>query len=123
METSRRGYGVTRLRKSFPNVANYIANQVAEEYARFVREQYLSGQKLGVRSGVTRRSTKFFKQKNGVFGVRPGSGVRGRLNYLLRYERGRRAFMGPSLRAFRRQKRHKRIAGKAIAGVLRRMRV
>ncbi|MFW6231848.1 MAG: hypothetical protein ACOC37_02225 [Spirochaetota bacterium] len=104
-------------------MGNFIANQIADEYASFVRERYLSGQKLSVRTGLTRRSTRFFKQRNGVFGVRPGSGVRGRLNYLVRYERGKRAFMRPSWRAFRSRKRHQQIANEVIAGVLRRMRV
>lgn len=103
VDVKRTGHALKRMAKALPNVSNFIAAEVSEEYAEFVRTGYLSGQRLAVRTGETRSSLKFFKTyKAGVFGVRPGVGIRGRLNYLARFERGGRAFMGPSYRAFRR---------------------
>jgi hypothetical protein len=69
-------------------IGNFIANQISAEFAGFVRKYYLSGQVLKVYTGETRSSLKFFKLKHGSFGVRPGSGIRGRLNYLKLFERG-----------------------------------
>lgn len=119
MKAERKGHGVTRLRKALPKTANYIAAAIGEKYAQFVRENYLSGQRLRSRRGITRASVKFFKERRGIFGVRPGVGVRGRLNYLLRFERGTsRAFMRPSWRAFKASKRHHRIARETIGKLL-----
>jgi hypothetical protein len=121
--SQRRGHGTIRLAKALPKTRNYIASKIGEAYAEFVRRGYLSGQVLAVRRGVTRRSAKFFKQRAGVFGVRPGVGVPGRLNYLARFERRGRSFMGRSARAFKRGRLHERIARKTIAEIMRRSRV
>jgi len=90
-------------------IGNLISDAIAEAYAKFVRERYLSGQVLAIRTGATLGSVKFFKLKTGVFGVRPGVGIRGSLNYLYRFERGARPFMGPSFRAFKATGEHKEI--------------
>lgn len=119
MKVERKGRGVSEVRERLPKVGNFIANQIAEEYAEFVRTQYLSGQKLASRRGLTRQSVRFFKLRNGRFGVRPGSGVPGRLNYLLRFERSRgRAFMRPSWRAFRQSRRHEARAREILRDVI-----
>lgn len=110
MQFFREGRGVERFGKSLPKINNYAASLIAKEYAEFVRTKYLSGQKLRAMTGETRRSVRFFKLKNGMFGVRPGSGIPGRLNYLYGFERGSRAFMGPSRRAFKRGGRPAEIA-------------
>lgn len=110
---------VAKIRKELPSWGNFAANQIAEEYAQFVRENYLSGQVLRVQTGETRSSVKFAKMKNGVFAVRPGFGIPGRLNYLLRFERGGRSIMGASWRAFRRLGAHRRIRDRVIAAMLR----
>jgi len=102
MQLSRKGRGVEKFGASLPKLNNFAASKIAKEYAEFVRTKYLSGQKLRAMTGETRRSVKFFKLQNGTFGVRPGSGIAGRLNYLYKFERGGRAFMGPSRRAFKR---------------------
>lgn len=115
----RKGYGVQRVAKRLPSAGNFIANQIAEEYAEFVRSRYLSGQSLASRRGLTRKSVRFFKLKNGQFGVRPGSGVPGRMNYLLRFERQRgRAFMRPSWRSFRQSKRHSQRAREILSRLI-----
>lgn len=97
-------------------VENRIANEVSAEFAEYVKTHKLSGQVLGVRTGETRESVKFFKLKSGEFGVRPGSGVPGRLNYLLRFERGTKPFMAPSLQEFVASNQHLRIADRVIEG-------
>jgi len=91
------------------DIGNLISNAIAEAYAKFLRERYLSGQVLAIRTAETVRSVKFFKLKKGVFGVRPGYGIRGRLNYLYRFERGARPFMGPSFAAFKASGEHREI--------------
>lgn len=93
-----------------PAVANLISSAISKEYAEYLKGGYLSGQVLGKISGETFDSTKFFKMKNGIFGVRPGSGVTGRLNYLHRFERGDRPFMKPSFASFKSSGRPGRIA-------------
>lgn len=125
MRIDRKGFGVKHVQARLPHTGNLIADKVAAEYAQYVREQWLSGQRLLVRTGTTRKSVRFFKMKNGVFGVRPGSGVPGRLNYLVKFERmgGKRAFMKPSWRAFRKSMRHRKIASDLVQRALRRTRV
>lgn len=86
--------------KAQPGIGNLIANAIAERYKRYLQQRYLSGQVLGVRTDETRGSVKFFKLKTGVFGVRPGYGITGRLNYLYRFERGDKPFMRPSFDAY-----------------------
>lgn len=100
------GGGFRQLRKDTPATGNLITNAIAEDYARFVRDRYLSGQVLDVRSGGTRESVRFFKEGTGQFGVRPGVGIVGRLNYLLKFERADRPFMEPSFREYRATRRH-----------------
>jgi len=100
------GGGFRQLGKDTPAIGNLITNAIAEDYARFVRERYLSGQVLGVQSGQTRASVRFFKEDVARFGVRPGVGVKGRLNYLLKFERGDRPFMEPSFREYQSTRRH-----------------
>lgn len=118
---------------SQPGIGNYVANQLAEGYAKLLRDQYLSGQVLDTVTGTTRGSVKFYKLRKGVFAVRPGVGVPGSLNYLYIHERGgeirpkkkpalafmgafdwvyarrvvmpRRPFMTPSFRKFRAEAR------------------
>ncbi len=96
----RNAQGLKRFIAAQPAIGNLIANAISEELSEFVQDRYLSGQVLGVRRGITLESTRFFKLKTGVFGVRPGSGIRGRLNYLLSFERGSRPFMQPAAEAF-----------------------
>lgn len=123
-----------------PRYATYIVSMIAESLARFVRAHYLSGQVLrerslterargtkagrAVRTRSTKESTRFFKigrghtrgagsSRNQVqFAVRPGSGIRGRLNYLYRFERGKGPgpFMQPAAKEFRRRGIPKQIA-------------
>jgi len=93
-----------------PAIGNLIVNAIAEKYAGYVRQRYLTGQVLTPRTGETWWSTRFFKIGTGAFGVRPGVGVRGRLNYLLRFERGDRPFMKPSFEAFRRTREPEKIS-------------
>jgi len=95
--------------KAQPAVGNLIVNAIAESYKLFLQRNYLSWQVLGIRTGETRGSVRFFKLSTGAFGVRPGYGIRGRLNYLLRFERGERPFMKPSFEAYKRTGEHKEI--------------
>lgn len=74
--------------KHFPKIKNYMIAEVSKHLAEYEKQRYLSGQYLNRQRGVTHDSVKFFKMKNGVFGVRPGAGVPGRLNYLNVYLKG-----------------------------------
>ncbi|OPL13130.1 MAG: hypothetical protein AVO39_10940 [delta proteobacterium MLS_D] len=74
--------------KHFPKIKNYMIAEVSKQLAKYEKERYLNGQYLARRTGTTYNSVKFFKMKNGVFGVRPGAGVPGRLNYLNVYVQG-----------------------------------
>ena len=87
-------------RKALPRVAHHSIEQVSERYAAWVRERYLSGQVLGVRTGATRRSVQAVMLRQGAIAVRPGAGIRGGLAYLARFESGERPFMEPALRTF-----------------------
>jgi hypothetical protein len=123
-----------------PRQANYIVSVIADRLAEFIRITRLSGQVLRersfaeraqrtrpgrpVRTRSTKESTRFFKMGRGhtrgagsarnkiQFGVRPGSGIRGRLNYLMRFERGDPPgpFMEPAFKDFRRRGIPKQIA-------------
>ena len=115
----KEGEGLKELGEATPAIGNLIANAIAEDYAKYLRRNYLSGQVLGVRSGQTRSSTRFFKMNTGVFGVRPGSGIPGRLNYLLKFERGGRAFMEPSFRSYKATGRHIEIMLRIVNAMLR----
>lgn len=108
---------IERLLKDYPGIGNFIANQVAEELAEHVVNRKLSGQVLNVRTGTTRGSTTFYKIKEGMFGVRPGVGIRGALNYLIGFERGSRPFMGPAYREYSASGRPEKIARAALASV------
>jgi len=93
--------GIDNLVKDMPKVRGRMVYAVATAYAKEVRKGYLSGQVLGVITGQTRKSVKAVRKDKGVYVVRPGVGIRGGLNYLRRFERGDRPFMGPSFEAFR----------------------
>lgn len=108
---------VKRLLKDYPGIGNFIANQAAEGLAEYVVDRKLSGQVLSVRTGETRGSTTFYKIKEGMFGVRPGVGIRGSLNYLIRFERGGRPFMGPAYREYSASGQPEEIARSVLASV------
>lgn len=74
--------------RHFPKIKNYMIAEVSKALAKHEKQNYLAGQYLNKDSGTTYDSVKFFKMKSGVFGVRPGAGVPGRLNYLNVYVRG-----------------------------------
>jgi hypothetical protein len=125
-----------------PRQANFIVSKIAVQLAEFIRNQYLSGQVLRERSSAerakdswfrrkghelrtrsTKESTRFFKmamgkrrgtpeQYSASFGVRPGSRIKGRLNYLIRFERGAGPgpFMHPAWEAFKSTKTHIKMA-------------
>lgn len=103
-----------------PSIGNFIVSQVAEEYADWVRDRYLSGQVLRKLTGETYESTKFFKLQDGAFGVRPGVGVPGNLNYLHRWIGTRKEFMKPSARAFQQAGMPQKTADRILSGILRR---
>lgn len=110
--------GIDGIQSSMPGIGNFIVNQISEDFAQFVRDNYLSGQVLGVRTGETRESTRFFKSQPGVFGVRPGVGVRGSLNYLNRFERGALPFMGPAYRAYTSSGEPERIGNRIMGAII-----
>lgn len=109
--------------KEFPSLTNYIVSEVSKGLAKFQKEGYLRGQYLNKKSGETYDSVRFFKMQNGVFGVRPGSGVVGRLNYLNVFVRGSDSrgrtfpqgdFITDSARAFFASKEVTKISGAII---------
>ena len=87
-------------RNALPKVAHEAIGEVGDEYAELVREKYLSGQVLQVRTGRTRRSVQPQQLRRGAIAVRPGVGVPGGMTYLARFEGGERPFMGPALQSF-----------------------
>lgn len=106
------------LADDMPSIANFIVSQVADDYADWVRDRYLSGQVLRKVTGETYSSTKFFKMQEGTFGVRPGVGVPGSLNYLYRWVGTGREFMKPSARAFRAAGMPQKTADRILSGIL-----
>jgi len=112
--------GLREYREDLPDIGNLIANAIAEEYAETVRENYLSGQVLQVITGETRASVKFFKERPGRFGVRPGVGVPGNLNYLAGLARRGYEFMRTSNQAFQSANRPREIAERVMRGIIRR---
>lgn len=112
---------IKKAQKQFPGLGNYIAYRLSKELAEYIRSRKLSGQVLRKISGETFESTRFFKIKSGIFGVRPGVGIRGRLNYLYRFERGRRAFMGPGAKEFFASAEVEKIESRALAGFVKRL--
>ncbi len=80
--------GLKDVVRRMPRAGNFMANQIAEQYVEYLRDNYLRGQMFGQRTRDLLRSTKFFKVKPGVFGVRPGVGIKGLLNFMLAFKRG-----------------------------------
>lgn len=122
---------IEKFGENMPRLANLISSAVGEEFAEYVRNQKLSGQALGVRTGRTKQSTKFLKnlRKEGEMFVRPGIGVQGMLNYLMGFEKGfaggrlagiRRPFMRPAAAEFKAQGQHRKIADRIISAMIRR---
>lgn len=68
--------------RHFPKIANYMVAEISKAAAEHEKTDYLNGQYLDRQTSETYDSVKFFKLKKGVFGVRPGAGIPGRLNYL-----------------------------------------
>lgn len=85
-----------------PDIAKAAMTAVAFRFAEYMRTDWLSGQALARITGETAFSVRFFKEKKAAeYGVRPGAGINGRLNYLLKFERGDRPFMRPAAEAFK----------------------
>jgi hypothetical protein len=121
MRVDREPKNVKAAMTQLPRYTNAAVAEIANQYAEFLRNNYLSGQAIGVVSGATKGSVKFGKERSGVFNVRPGRGIAGSKNYLLRFERGNRPFMRTSWRAFRRSGVHKRITTDFIGRMLQRV--
>jgi len=102
----------TRFIQAQSKIGNYIVSEVSKSFSDYVRNKYLSGQVLGVISGETKASTKFFKQKTGVFGIRPGVGIRGSKNYLSGLSKYGYSFMNPAFNSFKTSGLHKQIIEK-----------
>jgi len=119
-----------RLWNNLPKVGNFIVSAVADEFGNYVRVRKLSGQVLkSLTPGAAgaRGSTRFFKMKTGEFGVRPGSRIRGRLNYLIGFESGfraghlkgiRRPFMQPAAREFEQSGKVAEIGNRIISAMI-----
>lgn len=116
--------GIKQFGEDLPDIANLITNAITSEYAEYVRDSYLRGQVLQAITGETLESVRFFKVKETVrfaeHGVRPGAGIRGRLNYLVGLARKGYDFMGPSAEAFAAANRPQQIADRVMAGIIRR---
>lgn len=84
--------GIKDVVRRMPRAGNYMANQIAEQYVGYLKDNYLRGQMFGQRTRDLITSTKFFKVREGIFGVRPGVGIRGSLNYMLAFKRGTTIF-------------------------------
>jgi len=121
VEITHRNSGLfLEIADDLPSIGNFIVSQVAEEYAEWVRDRYLSGQVLRKITGETYESTKFFKLKSGEFAIRPGAGIDGRLNYLFKWVGTRRDFMSISARDFQSAGMPQKTADRILSGILRR---
>lgn len=78
----------------------------SDTFVDFVKENYLSGQRLDVITGETRDHVGAWMQKKlrgkrqSVFVIRPGKGINGLQNYLERWTGTRHEFMRPAFAAF-----------------------
>lgn len=115
---------IQQFGSDLPDIAALITNAISEEYAGFVRENYLSGQVLNVITGETRDSVKFFQRRKTAslveYGVRPGVGIQGSLNYLAGMARRGYAFMQPSVQTFAAANQPENIAERVMNGIIRR---
>lgn len=105
-DVKRTGYDVKRFTEWLAKSQDFITGEISLRYAEFVKKHYLSGQVLRAISGKTRSSVKFAKLKKGRFLVRPGFGIPGMLNYLVKFERGNKPFMLPSAKKFKQKRLH-----------------
>lgn len=78
----------------------------SDKFVSFVKRDYVSGQRLGVITGETRRhigawmQKKSHGKKESVFVIRPGKGIKGLQNYLERWTGTKHEFMRPAFVAF-----------------------
>jgi hypothetical protein len=92
--------GLKRMQEEFPNIGNRIVGAIGSAYAKELRRTVFSGQVFQKITGETKKSVRHYKLEKGIWAVRPGKGIKGRLNYLYRFERGERPFMKPSWQRF-----------------------
>jgi hypothetical protein len=111
----------SRLVAAMPGIGNLISNAVAEEFSRYARDSVFSGGVLPVQTGETRDSVRFFKIRDGIFGVRPGVGIPGRLNYLYGLARKGYPAMERAYRQFESEGRTKQIATRVYESMQRRV--
>ena len=78
----------------------------SDEFVKDVKQNYLSGQKLGVITGETKshvgawRQKKYRGKRQSVFLIRPGINIDGLQNYLERWTGTKHEFMRPAFAAF-----------------------
>lgn len=122
------GYKIERLARDFPAINNFMISAISVDFADYIRKKKLSGQALAERTGELKESVRFYKLKNGIFGVRPGAGVRGRLNYVVGFERGFRSgplqgiriqFMAPAAQEYAHGTQVQKIANDTIESAYR----
>ena len=104
--------------KRLPNIYNYILAEIAKDFSNYTRVNYLQGQKMKKRTGLTFNSVKFFKEKELKMGVRPGVGVKGNLNYLNKFIGTKYEFFKPSVNAYRKSGIPERIAEDIIRNII-----
>ena len=99
----------------------------SDEFVDYVRNYFLSGQRLNAITGTTRDHVDAWLQKktkgkkNQVFLIRPGVGIDGMQNYLERWTGTRHEFMRPAFRMFSAGNRISRRVEENIARQLRKV--
>ncbi len=96
------------LTKDFESIFDYGLALSSLDYAEFIKENYLLGQKMDKKTGELFDSVKFIKNKNfksQSYVVLAGVGISGHLNYLNRYIGTQHEFMSPSFKRWQSENR------------------
>lgn len=97
-----------------PDIMNWITSEVALSVSDYYKSKELSGQVLNRVTGQTYRSTKFYKKSDMKFGIRPGVGVPGNLNYLNKWVGTSRQVGVKTYKTWKGQKRASKLASKLL---------
>lgn len=95
------------LEEDFDKIFNYGLYKSAEDYATYVKNNYLTGQAMKNRTGELYKSVKYLKDNKmtNSYIVMAGVGVTGHLNYLNRYVGTKKEFIKPAFKDWESQKR------------------
>jgi hypothetical protein len=90
-----------KISASLSSWARAGMSDVAAEASIYIKNNYLRGQSLEYRTGLTFRSLKqFYVKSEKTWYIRPGVGVKGSQNYLAKWVDTSREFMKPGFRRY-----------------------